>query len=118
MAASAGFSRSCWEGSAVSSVRSEPVGGGAMSLAYRIVPAGDSALIVEFDERIDPDVNARTIACADAIEAAGGRGGRARGAALRPGPALFSPPRDRGRGVAGLLQGRAPAPRRHPGGRA
>jgi inhibitor of KinA len=36
---------------------------------YRIVPAGDSALIVEFEERIDPAVNARTIACADAIQA-------------------------------------------------
>src|ERR1700730_7690082 len=40
-----------------------------MSTAYRIVPAGDSALIVEFEERIDPAVNARTIACADAIQA-------------------------------------------------
>ena len=39
--------------------------------AFRIVPAGDSALIVEFEERIDPDVNARTIACAEAIQAAG-----------------------------------------------
>jgi inhibitor of KinA len=38
---------------------------------YRIVPAGDSALIVEFEERIDPAVNARTIACADAIQTAG-----------------------------------------------
>jgi len=47
-----------------------------MSMTYRIVPAGDSALIVEFDERIDPDVNARTIACADAIEAAGVAGVR------------------------------------------
>ena len=37
---------------------------------FRIVPAGDSALIVEFDERIDPGVNARTIACADAVQAA------------------------------------------------
>jgi inhibitor of KinA len=37
---------------------------------YRIVPAGDSALVVEFEERIDPAVNARTIACADAIQAA------------------------------------------------
>jgi inhibitor of KinA len=36
---------------------------------YRIVPAGDSVLIVEFEERIDPAVNARTIACADAIQA-------------------------------------------------
>ena len=38
--------------------------------AFRIVPAGDSALIVEFDERIDPEINARTIACAEAIQAA------------------------------------------------
>lgn len=37
---------------------------------YRIVPAGDSALIVEFEERIDPVVNARTIACAEAIQSA------------------------------------------------
>jgi KipI family sensor histidine kinase inhibitor len=37
----------------------------------RIVPAGDSVLIVEFDERIDPAVNARAIAVADAIQAAG-----------------------------------------------
>jgi inhibitor of KinA len=41
-----------------------------MSSPYRIVPAGDSALVVEFEERIDPAVNARTIACADAIQAA------------------------------------------------
>jgi inhibitor of KinA len=38
--------------------------------AGRIVHAGDSALVVEFDERIDPDVNARAIACAEAIQAA------------------------------------------------
>jgi inhibitor of KinA len=37
---------------------------------HRIVPAGDSAIVVEFDERIDPGVNARTIAFADAIQAA------------------------------------------------
>jgi inhibitor of KinA len=41
-----------------------------MSMPYRIVPAGDSAVIVEFEERIDSEVNARTIACADAIQAA------------------------------------------------
>jgi KipI family sensor histidine kinase inhibitor len=39
-------------------------------IAGRIVHAGDSALIVEFDERIDPEVNARAIACAKAIQAA------------------------------------------------
>ena len=37
---------------------------------YRIVPAGDSVVIVEFEERIDTVVNARTIACANAIDAA------------------------------------------------
>jgi inhibitor of KinA len=35
-----------------------------------MVPAGDSALIVEFDARIDPAVNARTIALAEALQAA------------------------------------------------
>jgi inhibitor of KinA len=37
---------------------------------FRIVPAGDSAVIVEFEERIDPGINARAIACAGAIQAA------------------------------------------------
>jgi inhibitor of KinA len=37
---------------------------------FRIVPAGDSAVLVEFEERIDPAVNARAIAAADAIRAA------------------------------------------------
>jgi inhibitor of KinA len=37
---------------------------------FRIVPAGDAAIVVEFEARIDPSVNARTIACADAIQAA------------------------------------------------
>jgi len=35
----------------------------------RIVPAGDSAVIVEFEERVDPSVNARAIALADSIAA-------------------------------------------------
>jgi inhibitor of KinA len=47
-----------------------------MSMPYRIVHAGDSAVIVEFEERIDPDVNARAIACAEAIQAAGVAGVR------------------------------------------
>ena len=37
---------------------------------YRIVAAGDSAIFVEFEDRIDPAVNARTIAFAEAIAAA------------------------------------------------
>lgn len=39
-------------------------------MSFRILPAGDSALIVEFEERIDPAVNARAIALADSIQAA------------------------------------------------
>ncbi len=35
---------------------------------FRIVPAGDSVLVVEFEERIDLAVNARAIACAEAIQ--------------------------------------------------
>lgn len=34
----------------------------------RIVAAGDSALIIEFDERIDPEINRRAIAVADAVQ--------------------------------------------------
>ena len=40
-------------------------------MIHRVVPAGDSALIVEFEARIDLDVNARVIALADAVQAAG-----------------------------------------------
>ncbi|HEY6210905.1 MAG TPA: 5-oxoprolinase subunit PxpB [Vicinamibacterales bacterium] len=36
----------------------------------RIVSAGDSAIVVEFEERIDPVVNAQTIALADSIQSA------------------------------------------------
>lgn len=39
--------------------------------AARIVPAGDSALFVEFDERIDEAVNRRAIDLAEAVQAAG-----------------------------------------------
>ena len=38
--------------------------------APRIVPAGDSVLLVEFEERMDPVVSATAAAIADAIEAA------------------------------------------------
>ena len=41
-----------------------------MNTHYRIVPAGESVLIVEFEERIDPAVNAAAIACAESIQAA------------------------------------------------
>ncbi len=38
---------------------------------FRIVHAGDAVVIVEFEERIDPLVNARAIAVADRVQAAG-----------------------------------------------
>jgi allophanate hydrolase subunit 1 len=37
---------------------------------HTIVPAGDSVFIVEFEERIDPAVNASAIALADAMQRA------------------------------------------------
>src|SRR5688572_26857301 len=43
---------------------------------YRVVPAGDSALVVEFEARIDLAVNARAIALAEAVQAAGVAGVR------------------------------------------
>jgi inhibitor of KinA len=36
---------------------------------FRIVTAGDSALVVEFAERIDPEVNGRVVALAETIDA-------------------------------------------------
>jgi inhibitor of KinA len=36
---------------------------------FRIVPAGDSALVVEFEDRIDPAVNARAVAVAERLQA-------------------------------------------------
>lgn len=42
-----------------------------MTNDFRIVPAGDSALIVEFEERIDAAINARAVALAELIQKAG-----------------------------------------------
>jgi len=38
---------------------------------FRVVAAGDSVLVVEFEERIDPAINARAIALAESLQAAG-----------------------------------------------
>jgi inhibitor of KinA len=37
---------------------------------FRILPAGDAALVVEFEERIDPAINARAIRLAESLQAA------------------------------------------------
>lgn len=39
-------------------------------MMHRIVPAGDAAIVVEFEARIDPAVNAQAIALAEAVQAA------------------------------------------------
>ena len=36
---------------------------------HRVVPAGDAALVVEFEDRIDQAINARAVALADALDA-------------------------------------------------
>jgi len=38
--------------------------------AHRILPAGDSAVIVEFADRIDATINARAVALAESVRAA------------------------------------------------
>ena len=39
-------------------------------MTFRIVPAGDSVLVVEFEERIDPEVNERAIGLAQSVHLA------------------------------------------------
>lgn len=39
-----------------------------MTAPFALVPAGDAALVVEFEERIDPTVNERAIALAETLE--------------------------------------------------
>lgn len=36
-------------------------------MSLNVIPAGDSALVIEFEDRIDPDVNARAVRLADAV---------------------------------------------------
>ena len=45
-------------------------------MSHRIVAAGDSAIVVEFEARIDPAVNAQAISLAEAVQAAGVAGVR------------------------------------------
>src|SRR5581483_2481776 len=49
---------------------------GAGVTGYRLVAAGDSAIVIEFDDRIDAAVNARAIALASALQEASVRGVR------------------------------------------
>ena len=88
-----------------------------VSARIRIVPAGDSALIVEFDERIDPGVNARAIALAEPIAGGAARRRPRRRADLSIGGGLLRSAADRRTTrLCALLDARprATAPRRRP----
>jgi inhibitor of KinA len=81
--------------------------------AGRIVPAGDSVLLVEFEERIDPAVNARAIAAAEHIQAAGVRGVRDVVPTYRSVAVYFDPLHTDGEALYALLEREAaePAPK-------
>ncbi len=80
---------------------------GARVISYRVVPAGDSALLVEFEERIDAVVNARAIALADAVQTAGLAGVRDVVPTFRSVAVYFDPLRTNG--AALLAVHRTPA---------
>jgi inhibitor of KinA len=40
-------------------------------VSLTVIPAGDSAIVIEFEDRIDPDVNARAVRLADGIAGEG-----------------------------------------------
>src|SRR3954452_11515194 len=110
MVDSAASTGRCFEPSAQPRARPELVQGRAMIMSYRIVPAGDAALIVEFEDRIDPVVNARTIACAEAIQAAGLAGVRDVVPTYRSVAVYFDPLRTDGDALIARLHSVAEAP--------
>jgi inhibitor of KinA len=81
---------------------------------YRIVPAGDSAMIVEFEERIDPAVNARTIAFAEAVQAANVAGVRDVVPTYRSTAIYFDPLRTDGVSLMACIEREAARPVRPP----
>jgi KipI family sensor histidine kinase inhibitor len=79
-------------------------------ISYRVVPAGDSALLVEFEERIDPVVNARAIALADAVQAAGLPGVRDVVPTFRSVAVYFDPVHTNGAALLACIDRHAQAP--------
>ena len=80
--------------------------------AFRVVPAGDSAIVVEFEERIDPAINARAIALANALQAAGIAGVRDIVPTYRSVALFFDPLRTNHDALVGRIEreARRPAP--------
>ena len=83
---------------------------GARVSGFRIVPAGDAALMVEFEERIDPEVNARAIAVAEAIQAAAIAGVRDIVPTYRSVAVYFDPLRTDHDALTDCLEGAAAVP--------
>jgi inhibitor of KinA len=71
---------------------------------YRIVPAGDAAIVVELEERIDPAVNARVIRLADRVHAAAIPGVRDVVPTYRSVAVFFDPIRTDYRRLVGWLE--------------
>lgn len=81
--------------------------------SFRIVPAGDSALVVEFEERIDPDVNARAIAVAESVQQASIDGVRDVVPTYRSVAVFFDPLRTNYDGLVHVLEREAASPAPH-----
>jgi inhibitor of KinA len=80
---------------------------------FRIVPSGDSAIVVELEARVDPEINARAIRLAGAVQAAAIAGVRDVVPTYRSVAVFFDPLRTDYRGLIKWLEGhldRMPAP--------
>jgi inhibitor of KinA len=77
---------------------------------FRVVEAGDSALVVEFEERIDPAVNARVVALADRLRVEPVAGVRDVVPAFRSVAVYFDPLRTSYDALVGRLEREAAAP--------
>ncbi|HEY2908432.1 MAG TPA: 5-oxoprolinase subunit PxpB [Vicinamibacterales bacterium] len=80
---------------------------------FRIVHAGDAVVIVEFEERIDPAVNARAIAVSDRIQAAAIAGVRDVVPTYRAVAVYFDPLRTNYDALHSLLEREAKEPSEH-----
>src|SRR5262245_7410780 len=85
-----------------------------MHEGLRIVPLGDSCLSMEFDERIDEDINARCVGIADALRTAHQAGIRDVGPGFYPVAVHFDPRRVNRRELSNRLEQAAAAVTRKP----
>lgn len=79
---------------------------------FRIVPVGDATMAVEFEERIDPAVNARAVATAEALRAASIAGVRDVVPTYRSVAVYFDPLMTDQRALLGKLEEAAATPPR------